>query len=80
MKDSRDIGDLIKALADETREVQEAAAETLEEIGELSVGPLIHALKIDNLKLRVNAARILGKIGEPTIDRIRDNVIRNEEE
>ncbi len=49
-------------LRDEDEEIQQKAVETLIKIGEPVVNPVIQALKEDNWIVRLNAAKVLGRI------------------
>lgn len=64
-RDNRAIHALIEALGDESVGVHSVAApKALVKIGELSVPPLIKALKHKNSVVRESAAWVLGKIGD----------------
>jgi len=61
-----DIEHLIAALADSHRDRRHLARESLVEIGEPAVAPLIEALTDPNCHVRWEAAKALGEIGDPT--------------
>ncbi|NWJ46053.1 MAG: HEAT repeat domain-containing protein [Chloroflexi bacterium] len=65
IKNPRAIEPLIYTLSDENFEVIEAAADALAGFGELSVLPLINALKINNIGIYSWSARALGRIKDP---------------
>jgi len=77
MPDEREIPELINRLAIDNHRFE--AADALISFGAKSVEPLLAALKIDNWKIRGNAAWTLGKIGDhravkPLIDALCDEV------
>jgi HEAT repeat protein len=77
MSDRQDLSSLIKALASETMRFE--AADALISLGGKAVEPLQAALKLENWKIRGNAAWILGKIGDARavdalIDALNDDV------
>ena len=58
-----DVNGLIKALVNNKSEVEQAASAALVEIGASAVPNIIDALKQPDKNLRIEAAKILGKIG-----------------
>jgi HEAT repeat protein len=77
MSQEREIPELINSLATDYNRFE--AADALISKGAKSVEPLMAALKLDNWKIRGNAAWTLGKIGDhravkPLIDALGDEV------
>jgi HEAT repeat protein len=71
------INKLINKLIDEDYDVRKNVEDILIKLQEQSIGPLILALKHDNPEIQMQAARILGKIGNqgalnPLIDSLND--------
>jgi len=78
MERDENINELIEILADEDELVRIQASESLKEIGEPAVCPLIEALEHDNKNIRRYSAKVLGEIGderaiEPLILNLRDD-------
>jgi HEAT repeat protein len=61
--DEKDVIGLIENLNDLDWDVRNYIADILVKIGEPAIDPLIKALKNDDLDIRMEAARVLGRIG-----------------
>ena len=63
--DGRSIKPLVGRLGDKSRSVRAAVAEALVRLGRPAVVPLIRALRQEDVVVRAEAARALGKTGDP---------------
>lgn len=75
--DKKDVNGLIENLNDPDWDVRNYIADILVKIGEPALEPLIKALENDNLDIRMEAARVLGRIGnkkalDPLISALKD--------
>lgn len=85
MKTKKNIGGLIKALGYNNKNIRDAAAKALFEIGEPTVEPLIKSLLDIDGNTRRGAAKVLGEIRdprshEPLIDALKDEWARVRED
>jgi bilin biosynthesis protein len=78
LRDSRAIAPLISCLEDRNERVRWAAADSLLEMGEAAVEPLLQALEFEDKYARAEAAGVLGRMKDeraigPLIDCLKDD-------
>lgn len=75
--DKKDVNGLIENLNDPDWDVRNYITDILVKIGEPALEPLIKALENDDLDIRMEAARVLGRIGnkkalDPLVSALKD--------